>query len=43
MEIFTRIQAELIEDAPLGAEFFLALTREGTLKVDSVSSSYISS
>jgi len=38
-----RIQAELIEDAPLGAEFFLALTREGTLKVDSVSSSYISS
>jgi putative methanogenesis marker protein 3 len=43
MEIYTRIQAELIEDAPLGAEFFLALTREGTLKVDSVSSSYISS
>ena len=43
MEIFTRVQAELIEDAPLGAEFFLAMTREGTLKVDSVSSSYISS
>lgn len=43
MEIFTRIQAELIEDAPLGGEFFLALTREGTLQVDSVSSSYISS
>jgi putative methanogenesis marker protein 3 len=43
MEIFTRIQAELLEDAPLGGEFFLALTREGTLRVDSVSSSYISS
>ncbi len=43
MEIFTEIHAELIEDAPLGAEFFLALTRDGTFKVDSVSSSYISS
>ncbi len=43
MEIFTKIQAELIEDAPLGAEFFLALTRDRTFKVDSVSSSYISS
>jgi putative methanogenesis marker protein 3 len=43
MEIFTRVQAELLEDAPLGGEFFLALTREGTLQVDSVSSSYISS
>jgi putative methanogenesis marker protein 3 len=42
-EIFTEIHAELIEDAPLGAEFFLALTRDGTFKVDSVSSSYISS
>lgn len=43
MEIFTEIRAELIEDAPFGAEFFLALTRDGTFKVDSVSSSYISS
>ena len=43
MEIFTRVEAELIEDAPIGAEFFLALTRDGTFKVDSVSSSYISS
>ena len=43
MEIYTRVKAELIEDAPLGAEFFLALTRDGTLRVDSVSSSYISS
>lgn len=43
MEIYTRVQAELIEDAPLGAEFFLALTRDGTFRVDSVSSSYISS
>jgi putative methanogenesis marker protein 3 len=43
MEIFTAVEAELYEDAPLGAEFFLALTRDGTLKVDSVSSSYVSS
>ena len=43
MEIFTEIKAELIEDAPHGAEFFLALTRDGTINVDSVSSSYISS
>ena len=43
MEIFTEVQVELLEDAPYGAEFFLALTRDGTLKVDSVSSSYISS
>jgi putative methanogenesis marker protein 3 len=43
MEIFTKVGAELIEDAPMGAEFFLALTRDGFLKVDSVSSSYISS
>ena len=42
-EIFTKVEAQLIEDAPLGAEFFLALTRDGTFKVDSVSSSYISS
>ncbi len=43
MEIFTRFEVELIEDAPLGAEFFMALTRDNTLNVDSVSSSYISS
>ncbi len=43
MEIFTEVRAELIEDAPVGAEFFLSLTRNGTIKVDSVSSSYISS
>jgi len=43
MEIYTHVQAELIEDAPLGAEFFLALTRDGTFRVDSVSSSYVSS
>ena len=43
MEIFTKVEAELIEDAPIGAEFFLALTRDGFFKVDSVSSSYISS
>jgi len=43
MEIFTAVEAQLSEDAPLGAEFFLALTRDGTLNVDSVSSSYISS
>jgi len=43
MEIFTSVEAELDENAPLGAEFFLALTRDGTLNVDAVSSSYISS
>jgi len=43
MEIFTKVEAQLIEDAPIGAEFFLSLTRDGTFKVDSVSSSYISS
>jgi len=43
MEIFTRFEVELIEDAPLGTEFFMALTRDGIFKVDSVSSSYISS
>jgi putative methanogenesis marker protein 3 len=43
MEVFTEVQAELVEDAPLGGEFFLALTRDGSFEVDSVSSSYISS
>jgi putative methanogenesis marker protein 3 len=42
-EIFTKVEAELIEDAPIGAEFFLSLTRDGTIKVETVSSSYISS
>ncbi|NPV62527.1 MAG: methanogenesis marker 3 protein [Methanotrichaceae archaeon] len=43
MEIFTRLDVELEEDAPTGAEFFLALTRDGSFKVDASSSSYISS
>jgi putative methanogenesis marker protein 3 len=43
MEIYTRFEVELVEDAPLGAEFFMALTRDGAFKVDSISSSYISS
>lgn len=43
MEIYTRFEVELVEDAPMGAEFFMALTRDGTFKVDSISSSYISS
>ena len=43
MEIYTRFEVELIEDAPFGAEFFMALTRDGSFKVDSISSSYISS
>ncbi|MEI8004228.1 MAG: methanogenesis marker 3 protein, partial [Methanothrix sp.] len=43
MEIFTKVEAQLIEDAPIGAEFFLSLTRDGSFLVDSVSSSYISS
>lgn len=43
MEIYTHLDVDLVEDAPRGAEFFLALTRDGALKVDSVSSSYVSS
>jgi putative methanogenesis marker protein 3 len=43
MEIYTRFDVELIEDAPMGAEFFLASTRDGAFRVDSTSSSYISS
>ncbi|HPT36954.1 MAG TPA: methanogenesis marker 3 protein [Methanothrix sp.] len=42
MEIFTAVDAELNENAPLGAEFFLATTRGGTFKIDSASSSYVS-
>jgi putative methanogenesis marker protein 3 len=43
LEIYTKFEVELIDDAPFGAEFFMALTRDNTFKVDSVSSSYISS
>jgi putative methanogenesis marker protein 3 len=43
MEIYTRFEAELIGAAPDGSEFFLALTRDGTFRVDAVSSSYLSS
>ncbi|OPY50453.1 MAG: hypothetical protein A4E49_02725 [Methanosaeta sp. PtaU1.Bin112] len=43
MEIFTQVKAELIEESPVGAEFFLALTKNGTFKVDSITSSYVSS
>jgi len=43
MEIFTHIDVDLMLDAPRGAEFFLAITRDGTFKIDSISSSYISS
>jgi putative methanogenesis marker protein 3 len=43
MEIFTRLDVELLEDAPTGAEFFLALTRDNSFKVHASSSSYISS
>jgi putative methanogenesis marker protein 3 len=43
MEIYTRFEVELSKDAPKGAEFFLALTRDGTFSVDGSSSSYISS
>lgn len=43
MEIFTRFEVELMEDAPVGAEFFLASARNGTFRTDSTSSSYISS
>lgn len=43
LEILTHIDIELIERAPKGSEFLLALTRDGSFKVDAVSSSYISS
>ncbi len=42
MEVYSRFEVDLIEDAPHGAEFFLAATKDGTFKVDAVSSSYIS-
>jgi UPF0288 family protein (methanogenesis marker protein 3) len=40
MEIYSRIEVDLIEDAPEGAEFFLAATRDGVFVVDGISSSY---
>ena len=40
--IFTYFEVELSRNAPMGAELFYALTREGTLKVDYVASSFIS-
>ncbi len=40
--IFTYFEVELSRNAPQGAEHFYALTREGTLKVDFVASSFIS-
>lgn len=43
MEIYSRIEVDLIEDAPEGAEFFLAATRDGLFTVDGISSSYASS
>jgi len=43
MEIYSRFEVELIQDAPKGAEFFLAATKDGALRVDAISSSYISS
>lgn len=39
--IFTYFEVELSRNAPKGAEQFYALTREGTLDVDVVTSSYI--
>ncbi|UEC42701.1 MAG: hypothetical protein METHAR1v1_810002 [Methanothrix sp.] len=43
MEIYTRIEVDLNESAPEGAEFFLGATRDGVFSVDSTSSSYVSS
>lgn len=43
MEIYTKIEVNLSEDAPEGAEFFLAATRDGVFAVDGLSSSYASS
>lgn len=40
--IFTYFEVELSINSPVGAEHFYALTREGTLKVDVVTSSFIS-
>ncbi len=43
MEIYSRIEVDLTEDAPVGAEFFLAATMDGVFAVDALSSSYASS
>jgi putative methanogenesis marker protein 3 len=43
MEIYTRIEVDLIEKAHEGSEFFLAATRDGVFAVDGISSSYASS
>lgn len=40
--IFTYFEVELSRNAPKGAEQFYALTREGTLSVDVITSSFIS-
>jgi putative methanogenesis marker protein 3 len=40
--IFTYFEVELSRNSPVGAEHFYALTREGTLEVDAVTSSFIS-
>jgi putative methanogenesis marker protein 3 len=40
--IFTYFEVELSRNAPVGAEQFYALTREGTLAVDVLTSSFIS-
>lgn len=43
MEIYTKIEVDLTDDAPDGAEFFLAATRDGVFSVNGISSSYASS
>lgn len=40
--IFTYFEVELSRNAPVGAEHFYALTREGTLDADVITSSFIS-
>ncbi len=40
--VYTYFEVELSRNAPVGAEHFYALTREGTLKVDAITSSFIS-
>ncbi|NYT01211.1 MAG: methanogenesis marker 3 protein [Methanosarcinales archaeon] len=42
MEIFTRFEVQLREEAPRGAEFFLAATRDDVFETDALSSSYVS-
>lgn len=40
--VFTYFEVELSRNAPRGAEHFYALTREGTLSVDVITSSFVS-